>query len=283
VSEAELAASRAAFDEIASTTFQGQALRYARRFGRSSEPPLLVCNGIGANLELLAPFVAALDDRPVVTFDVPGVGGSPLPRLPYRLHHLARLADRLMWRLGYAGSIDLLGISWGGALAQQFARDHPQRCRKLVLAATSAGVLMVPGRLSVLRKLASPRRYRDRAYLRRIAAELYGGALRRDTSLVDRHIAHIEAPHGLGYFYQLGAIWGWTSLPWLHRLRQPTLVLAGNEDPIVPLINARILAHLMPQAQLQVIDDGHLFIVTSAPAVAASVASFLMEPMRGNE
>jgi poly(3-hydroxyalkanoate) depolymerase len=279
VSEAE----PAAFDEIASMTLQGQALRYARRFSRSNEPPLLVCNGIGANLELLAPFVAVLDDRPVVTFDVPGIGGSPLPRLPYRLRHLASLADRLMWRLGYAGSIDLLGISWGGALAQQFARDHPERCRKLVLGATSAGVLMVPGRFSVLRKLASPRRYRDPAYLRRVAAELYGGALHRDASLVDRHIAHVEAPHGLGYFYQLGAIWGWTSLPWLHRLRQPTLVLAGTEDPIVPLINARILAHLIPRARLQAVEDGHLFIVTSAPAVAASVVSFLTEPIRDSE
>jgi pimeloyl-ACP methyl ester carboxylesterase len=127
----------------------------------------------------------------------------------------------------------------------------------------------------VLRKLASPRRYHDPLYLRRVAPEIYGGALRRDATLIERHVEHIEAPHGLGYLYQLGALWGWTSLPWLHRLRQPTLVLAGNEDPIVPPINARVLAHLIPRARLQVIDDGHLFIVTSAPAAAASVESFL--------
>jgi poly(3-hydroxyalkanoate) depolymerase len=270
-------ASTTAFDEIATMTFDGQTLRYARRSGRGDEPPLLVCNGIGANLKLLAPFIEALGDRTVITFDVPGVGGSPAPPLPYRLHHIASLADRLIRRLGHAGAIDLLGISWGGALAQQFAHDHPGRCRKLVLAATSCGTLMVPGRLSVLRKLASPRRYHDPHYLRRVAPEIYGGALRRDATLIDRHVEHIEAPHGLGYLYQLGALWGWTSLPWLHRLRQPTLILAGSEDPIVPLINARLLAHLIPRAQLHVIDDGHLFIVTSAPAVAASVASFLSE------
>jgi poly(3-hydroxyalkanoate) depolymerase len=268
---------RIAFDEVATAAFEGQTLRYARRAGRSDEPALLICNGIGANLELLAPFVAALDDRAVVTFDVPGTGGSPAPRLPYRLHHIAGLADRLLTRLGHPGPVDLLGISWGGALAQQFVHDHPGRCRKLVLAATSCGVLMVPGRLSVLRKLASPRRYRDPAYLRRIAPEIYGGAIRRNAGLIDRHLAHIEAPHGLGYLYQLGALWGWTSLPWLFRLRQPTLILAGTEDPIVPAINGWILAQLIPEARLVTIEDGHLFVVTSAPAVAARVTAFLME------
>jgi poly(3-hydroxyalkanoate) depolymerase len=279
VSEPAPAAGRAAFDEVETIAVDGQALRYARRFGRGDEPPLLICNGIGANLELLAPFVRALADRAIVTFDVPGIGGSPLPPLPYRLRHLAGLADGLARRLGYGGPLDLMGISWGGALAQQFARDHPARCRKLVLAATSSGVLMVPGRLSALRKLLSPRRYHDAAYLRRFAPEIYGGAFGRDAALIERHIAHIAAPHGLGYFYQLAAVWGWTSLPWLHRLRQPTLVLAGSEDPLVPPINGRMLARLIPRARLEMIADGHLFIVTNAVAVAARVASFLAEPV----
>jgi poly(3-hydroxyalkanoate) depolymerase len=266
-----------AFDEVATTAFAGQTLRYGRRSGPDDEPPLLVCNGIGANLELLAPFVTALANRTVVTFDVPGVGGSPAPPLPYRLRDIADLADRLMRRLGHAGAIDLLGVSWGGTLAQQFAYDHPKRCRKLILAATSCGTLMVPGRLSVLSKLVSPRRFHDPLYLRRVAPEIYGGALRRDATLIDPHVEQIEPPHSLAYLYQLGAFCGWTSLPWLHRLRQPTLILAGSEDPLVPMINARILAHLIPRARLQVIDDGHLFIVTSARAAAASVTFFLAE------
>ena len=273
--DAAPAASPAPFDEIATLAVDGQLLRYAQRAGRDGGPPLLLCNGIGANLELLAPFVAALADRTVITFDVPGVGGSPAPLLPYRLGHIAALADGLTRRLGHAGPVDLLGISWGGALAQQFARDRPERCRRLVLAATSCGVFMVPGRLSVLSKLASPRRYHDPLYLRRVAPEIYGGAFRRDRALIDRHAPHIEPPQSRGYLYQLGAVWGWTSLPWLHRLRQPTLVLAGSQDPIVPPVNARILAHLIPRARLQTIEDGHLFIVTSAPETAASVASFL--------
>jgi pimeloyl-ACP methyl ester carboxylesterase len=63
---------------------------------------------------------------------------------------------------------------------------------------------------------------------------------------------------------QLLAGVGWSSLPWLGLLKQPTLVMAGTDDPIVPSINGRILARLIPNARLVMIDDGHLFLVTSA-------------------
>ena len=79
-----------------------------------------------------------------------------------------------------------------------------------------------------------------------------------------------------GYLGQLYAITGWTSLPWLRRLRQPTLVLAGDDDPIVPLVNGRILAHLIPDASLHVVPGGgHLFLLGDPAAVARDVADFL--------
>ena len=77
---------------------------------------------------------------------------------PRRFSGLARLANKLLDRLGYQ-QVDVIGVSWGGALAQQFARQYPQRCRRLVLAATSPGAVMVPGRPSVLSKMITPRRY----------------------------------------------------------------------------------------------------------------------------
>ena len=248
----------------------------ARRQG-DGEPtiPLLIFNGIGGNLELLEPFAEALAGVEIVTFDVPGAGASPGTAVPYRYRHLARLADRLMSKLGYDGEIDVLGVSWGGGLAQQYAYLYPDRCRRLLLAATSTGMVMVPGSLSVLGMLASPRRYYDRNYLKRIAPQLYGGSLREAPDLIDRHVDHIRSPDALGYLYQLLAIWGWTSLPWLHRLHQHTLILAGTDDPIVPLLNARILKYLIPRSQLAVFDDGHLFLTTSAPKVAPVVKQFL--------
>jgi pimeloyl-ACP methyl ester carboxylesterase len=136
--------------DIRSLTIEGQRLRIGVRAGTPRLPPLIVFNGIGASLELIEPFVSALPEREVVAFDVPGSGGSPAALLPYRFPGLARLAHKLLGELGYNGAVDALGVSWGGALAQTFAFQFPTHCRKLVLASTSPGALMVPGRPSVL-------------------------------------------------------------------------------------------------------------------------------------
>src|SRR5215467_10549582 len=140
----------------------GHRIRYAVRDGDRARPPLLLLNGLGANIELAAPFIDALDAPTVITYDVPGVGGSPTPPSPYRPSHVARLTAALLDHLGY-GEADVLGVSWGGAIAQQFAFQHRSRCRRLVLAATSPGALMVPASPSVLLKVATPRRYIDGA------------------------------------------------------------------------------------------------------------------------
>jgi pimeloyl-ACP methyl ester carboxylesterase len=136
---------------------------------------------------------------------------------------------------------------------------------------------MVPGRLSVILKLATPRRYFDRNYMRSIAAEIYGGAFRRNPELIARHAQAMFGASNLGYLLQLLAITGWTSLPWLASLRQPTLVLMGRDDPLVPPVNGRILARLIPNARLQMIDDGHLFMVTQPVETARTIEAFLNE------
>ena len=263
--------------EIRNVELDGQPLRVGIRRGSGNLPPLLIFNGIGANLELVVPFVAALEPAEVVIFDVPGVGGSPPPVLPYRFSALACMSDRLMKRLGYGTQLDVLGVSWGGALAQQFAHQFPGRCRRLILASTSPGAIMVPGKLSVLAKLIAPRRYTDPDYLEKIGGQIYGGAYRRNPDLLKEHARLLRSPRSRGYFYQLLAAWGWTSLPWLASLRQPTLVMHGNDDPIVPLINAKFLAATIPNAKLHVIDDGHLFLVTRAQEVAPLVEEFLAQ------
>lgn len=263
--------------QIQTVDLDGQFLRVAVRQGSDASPPLLIFNGIGANLELVEPFVAALEDVSVIIFDIPGVGGSPAPVVPYRFSTLSVLSDRLLSRLGHDGPVDVLGVSWGGALAQQFARLYPVRCRRLILAATSPGVIMVPAKLSVLSKLIGPRRYTDPAYLRQVGAEIYGGAYRSDPALLAEHSRHIQAPRGRGYLYQLLAASGWSSLPWLGALRQRTLVMHGNDDPIVPLTNAKILAARIRNATLYVVDDGHLFLITRAKDVAPVVRRFLRQ------
>jgi poly(3-hydroxyalkanoate) depolymerase len=254
----------------------GQTLRVGVRRGDQTGPPLLLFNGIGANIELVEPFLDALDGPEAIIFDVPGVGGSPAPRLPYRPSMLARLSARLLDQLGYA-QVDVLGVSWGGALAQQFAFQQAQRCRRLVLAATSPGHVMVPGKLTVLLKMATPRRYKDPDYMQRIAGDIYGGAFRGSPELAPKHLRHVHWASDYGYYLQLVAGFGWSSLPWLRFLGQPTLVIMGTDDPIVPVANGRILATLIPNARMVTIDDGHLFLVTSPSASAKLVSEFLLQ------
>ena len=239
--------------------------------------PLLMCNGIGASLELLQTFVDALDPSiPVIRFDVPGIGGSELPRHPYNFAMLARSLGKVVTELGY-DRVDFLGISWGGALAQQFAAQHPRRCRRVVLVSTSPGWMMVPGKPHVLRTMATPRRYRDRDYGAAVAGSIYGGAFRHDPSIGRRFYAgqRPAATGRRGYYLQLAAGTGWTSLPFLKLLRQPVLILAGSDDPIIPLINAKLLHRGLPNSELVVFDDGHLGLLVLAEELAPKVARFL--------
>jgi len=85
-----------------------------------------------------------------------------------------------------------------------------------------------------------------------------------------------RAPSLSGYLAQLYAIAGWTSLPWLYRLPQPTLVLAGDDDPIVPLVNGRILHRLIPDSRLHVLNGGgHLFLLERAADIGSLVTDFV--------
>jgi poly(3-hydroxyalkanoate) depolymerase len=262
--------------DVQTISVGGQSLRVAIKRGTKARPPLLLFNGIGANWQLAKPFLSALTTTEAIIFDIPGIGGSPLPARPYRPSTIAYLAAQLIADLGYRQA-DVAGVSWGGGLAQQFAHQHDDVCRKLVLAATSPGAIMVPGSPMVLWKLATPRRYFDKDFLRTAAPQIYGGAFRNDPGLVDKHADAMAGATRLGYLYQLLAIAGWTSLPWLSSLQQPTLILAGRDDPIVPTINGRFMARIMHNARLEIIDDGHLFMVTRPTETAAIIEEFLAE------
>jgi pimeloyl-ACP methyl ester carboxylesterase len=146
-----------------------------------------------------------------------------------------------------------------------------------VLAATAPGALMVPGNPLVLFRLATPRRYLDGMHASEIAGEVYGGAFRRNPELVSRTFRHVRFSSKGGYYLQLAAAFGWTSLPWLFLLPQPTLVMAGADDPLVPTINARIMHWLIPDARLEILDCGHLFLVTLPQESARIVDQFLTE------
>jgi poly(3-hydroxyoctanoate) depolymerase len=246
-----------------------------------SGPPLLLITGLGASLDLAQPFERELTTRGVqaIAFDAPGVGESTAYAVPRRMPGIARTIAAMLDTLGHQ-TVDVLGVSLGGVIAQQLAHQAPQRVRRLVLAATGPGLGGVPGSPRALLALATPRRYHQPDYYRSVAGRVYGGAARRDPdALLHGSLARfIEPPSIRGYLGQLYAITGWTSLPWLHTLRQPTLVLNGDDDPIVPPINGRILAHCIPDARLHVVHGaGHLFLLEQPAEMAALVTGFLAE------
>jgi poly(3-hydroxyoctanoate) depolymerase len=245
-------------------------------------PPLLIITGLGASLELASPFEWELNQLGIqtISYDAPGVGASTPYPWPRRMRGVARTAERLLDALGY-DTVDVFGVSLGGVVAQQLAHQAPDRVRRLVLAATAPGLGGVPGSPRVLWELATPRRYLQPDHYRRVAGALYGGAARRDPdALLHGSLARFtHRPTVRGYVGQIYSITGWTSTPWLFRLRQPTLVLAGDDDPIVPVINGRLLAWLIRDATLHVIPGGgHLFVLEDSAAVARDVAAFLTAP-----
>jgi poly(3-hydroxyalkanoate) depolymerase len=259
-------------------TSAGRTLRVSVRPGTDpSATPLLLMNGIGASLEVLEPFVDALDGRrSVIRFDVPGVGGSPRPVVPYNLTTFSPVVAGMLTRLGFDGEVDVLGLSWGGGLAQHFAVQHRRRVRRLVLAATATGSLMVPADPRVLARMLTPRRHRDPAYARSIAGEIYGGTMRTEPARAARAL-HSESRLGprRGYYYQLAASTGWSSLPFLKLIRQPTLLVMGDDDPIVPVVNARIMARLLPDSRLHLYEGGHIALITEADRLAPVIEKFL--------
>ena len=136
---------------------------------------------------------------------------------------------------------------------------------------------MIPARFRVLLHLASPRRHRDPGHTLRIAGDLYGGALRQRPELA-ASLANSQAGPASrrGYVYQLLASAGWTSLPWLRLIGQPTLILAGDDDPIIPLANARLMAALLRAARLHVYPDGHLGLLTRSGELVPVISEFLL-------
>ncbi|MBB3858843.1 pimeloyl-ACP methyl ester carboxylesterase [Novosphingobium hassiacum] len=255
----------------------GRRLHVARwNRGASARRPLVMLNGIGLNLELLAPIARALSDREVICFDMPGIGRSPDPIVPYTISSMALTMATLLDKLEI-DQVDILGISWGGALAQQFAFQHKARTGRLVLASTTAGTAMMPGDASMLAHLADPREYTVERSFRRNLASIYNGG---GSDRVSLNAA--TAPSPLGFTYQLAAFTTWTSLPFLPLLSMPVLVMADDEDQMIPPSNAQFLHNAIPGSRLEMFHGGgHLFMFSQKDRFIDKLRAFLDEDASG--
>jgi poly(3-hydroxyalkanoate) depolymerase len=243
--------------------------------GHGKRTPLLFFNGIGANLEIAQAFADTFTGRDIITFDMPGVGGSPDPSFPYRPWWVAKAAKQILIENRYT-KVDVLGVSWGGGPAQQFAWQYKRMVRNLVLCATTTGSTMVPGKPKALSKMISPKRYIDRDFLAKNFEALYGDAAGegvRDFSI------NMVPPSIKGYLFQLSAMVGWSSLPFIRRIRARTLVIMGEKDHIVPVVNGHILNYALKDSRLKIIEGaGHLFLLTRRDETVEMIRDFFGEP-----
>jgi poly(3-hydroxyalkanoate) depolymerase len=243
---------------------------------RGSGRPLLVIGGVGANIQMSRPILHALTGVRTVAFEVPGSGRSSTPLRPRTMAGLASITEGMLDALGL-GEVDVMGMSFGGGLAQQLARQAPSRVRRLVLLATSCGLGSIPGPPWAVGALATPLRYYSKSHFEALAP-LFMGAKAKDKELVRDHARarRHSVPNPFGYYGQAFAALTWTSLPWLDRLTQPTLVISAKDDRIVPSVNGAILAARIPNARHHVVrEGGHLFMLDAPDTVALLVLDFL--------
>ena len=236
--------------------------------------PLLLIGGVWSQIELWDDVLPHLDGFRTVMFDPPGIGETELPRRPLTMGGLARFAGGVLDAAGVQRA-HVLGVSLGGAVAQQMAHSLPDRVAGLVLVSTAFGAPGVPGRPDVVLRFARPRAYADAGALEHSAGVIFGGRMRTEPELV--HQWHLRPAADLrSYLFRLAGTVGWSSLRWLHTVPHPTLVLHGDDDPIVPLVNARGIARRMPHARLRVISGGgHLMLLDSADEVLPHITAFL--------
>lgn len=241
--------------------------------------PLLLLNGLGAHHAMWEPLLEQLTGASII-FDWPGMGRSPARRRPYRMQQFARLAEDLVTSLGHT-SIDLLGYSFGGIVAQHLTIARPDLIRRLVLVGTAPGLGSALGRPLAMASLSTPLRYYSRRYLAATSRFTSGGERERDPRYLE-HSAQLRLmfkPEPLAYYGQLLAMNTSTTLHQLHQIKQPTLVVHGTDDPIIPAANGFLLAHRIPQARLLLAEgEGHMVLHHDPSQVAQGINDFLVSP-----
>jgi 3-oxoadipate enol-lactonase len=241
-------------------------------------PPLLLLNGIGLDLSAWGPVVQELcGERQLVLLETRGSGLSGPPPDPCTTARLAADALALLDHLSL-GSVDVLGLSLGGLVAQELAILAPDRIRSLVLAATAA---RLPGRtrraLDAWRRLLLEGVEAD-AFRREQFAWVFGPATLENDALIEGALATLAdapAPSARGFSAQADACLAHDTRERASRIGAPSLVLAGEDDVLLPAAAAETLAELLPRGRFERHPGGHAFLSESTRIVAASVLRFL--------
>jgi 3-oxoadipate enol-lactonase len=244
---------------------------------RGRGPRLLFCNGSGTTLQAVRPFldvVAASFD--LLAWDYRGLGRSVPLADPYTMADLAADAVGLLEIAGW-DTCRVLGVSFGGMVAQEFAVTNPERVERLALACTSAGG--GGGSSYPLQQL--PAEQRDAAELkladsrwdeRWLEAHPADRALTESLTAAGHNRQHPAA--AAAYQAQLDARAGHDVWDRLDAIRCPTLVGYGKYDGIAPAPNSTAIASRIRGAELRGYEGGHLFLFQD-PAALPEYEAFL--------
>ena len=249
---------------------------YWKEEGRGE--PLLLIMGLGATHVWWHRLTPILSSRfRTILFDNRGVGESDVPPGPY---DMAAMADDAMAVLDAAkvDSAHVFGASMGGMIAQEVGLRHPQRVRSLILGCTACGGRDVVPAAREIREMLNTRgtMTREESTRQMVPYTFDAGTPREriDEDIAARLAANVPTD---GYFAQLDAIRAWTgTLPRLHTITTPTLVIHGETDALVPAENGRIIARAIPNAQLVMLPNAsHIFYTDQTEASADAILSFL--------
>jgi len=237
-----------------------------------SGPRVLFCNGSGATLEGSRPLVSLVGrDLALLAYDQRGLGASgPVPG-PYDMARLAADALGLLDAVGW-DTAAVVGVSFGGMVAQELAVTCPGRVERLALLCTSAGGAggsSYP--LHELEDLAPVDRSAARGRLLDTRFdEPWLDAHPGDRALLDYLTAGRAEPspdEAAGQRAQLDARRHHDVWDRLGSVDCPTFVACGRYDPIAPMENARAIASRVPGAELHVYEGGHAFFVQDRSAL----------------
>lgn len=243
--------------------------------------PVLFFNGSGATLESSSLLIAALASHcQVLAHDQRGLGRTSIPPGPYTMAQYAYDGAALLDYVGWERCA-VVGISFGGMVAQEFAATWPERVQKLVLMCTSAGgeagssyPLHELGSLSVDERNKRITELTDTRFTPEWLA-----THPRDARMMSMRAEQAAKPKSdevlRGESLQLRARIGHDVSDRLHRITAPTLITAGRFDGIAPIANSQEIALRIPSAELRIYDGGHLFTAQD-PNALADIGQFLI-------
>lgn len=251
-----------------------------------SGAPVLFISGTGGDLRrrpsvVDGPLAEAFD---LLTYDQRGLGRTDIPAPPYTMADYAEDAAALLDAVGWT-FCDVIGVSFGGMVAQELALRHPRRISRLVLCCTSAGG--AGGASWPLHELEFlPEADRDRRALalqdiRRDQHWFESDPARVDklleTARQGRQIGSGDPGRSIGARAQLEARRHHDTFDRLRRIRIPVMLAAGRYDGIAPPDNMVCMAQELPNCELRFYEGGHLFMIQDR-RVWPDVIAFLQEP-----